>query len=81
MNRAHDSIHVAELTRNGTPFTLGVIGMEDFKQHSGDILALRREKKMVLNLVSSDGSVTALLPLSCLAWLRESDRHDGVPHN
>ena len=60
------------------PFSLGVIRMEDFKRFPGAVLALRREKDLVLHLVSSDGTVTVLLPLSWYAWLRENGRYGEI---
>ena len=66
------TIPIVEVPLSGIPYTVGQIRMEDFKQHAREVLALRREKNMVLLLVSSDGSVVPLLPLSCYAWLREN---------
>jgi len=74
MNTDHIAPPVAEHPLEGSPYTLREVGMEDFKENAKDILALRREKNMVLSLVSSDGSVTALLPLSGLEWLRENSK-------
>ena len=74
MNTDHIAPPVAERLPEGSPYTLREVSMEDFKENAKDILALRREKNMVLNLVSSDGSVIALLPLSGLEWLRENSK-------
>ena len=74
MKTNHIALPIAERLLEGSPYTLGEISMEDFKEYAKDILALQREKNMVLSLISSDGSVTALLPLSGLEWLRENSK-------
>ena len=65
-----DVLPLVERDMPNTPYTLGWMRMEDFKRHAGDVLAVRREKNMVLLLVSSDGAVIPLLSLSCYAWLK-----------
>ncbi len=77
-NCTTDALPLLERDMPNTPYTLGWMRMEDFKRHAGVVLSLQREKNLVLLLVSSDGSVVPLLPLSCYAWLKENGWLDKV---